>query len=95
MHEIIGDAKKGCKDALNQNVRDAKLTLSLMFTSAPWDTNNSTSWILPFSAALCNGVIPDYKIILVWMAKMNVSPHSIVWEESDCCTILGVITLYF
>jgi len=43
MHEIIGDAKKGCKDALNQNVRDAKLTLSLMFTSAPWDTNNSTS----------------------------------------------------
>jgi len=34
-----------------------------MSTSAPRDTNNSTNWILPFSAALCNGVIPDYKII--------------------------------
>ena len=63
--KLIGDTKKGCNNVLSQNVRDDELTLSLMFTSAPCDTNNFTSWILPFSAALCNGVIPDYKIILV------------------------------
>ena len=53
------------------------LTVFLLYTSAPFDNNNSTTGKWPPSDALYKGILPNYRIAGFCREDFNVASHGI------------------